>query len=158
MRSDKKNQLLLRRYIRESLTLEIGLGDVVTGIKKATIGDDDFFTSFIKRQLSKIDAVAGHWVDSKLNSVLPKSVKDKIDKYAEESFGEESSTILAGVISGWFEEAKKAGKNFSKDEQEEISEFATIEFANQLKGDFDISKVIKTTKQKLDQKYGKKSS
>jgi hypothetical protein len=153
---------LLRRYIKESLMSELGLGDIAKGIGgvlgigpsgKSSI--DKWFSGFMSRQLDAVGKQADDWIGQKLDQVLPDSVLSNIDKYARKSGEKSSSTVLAKVVSGWIDDVEEmTEKEFSEDQKKQIYQFAVNEYAASLKKDPDAKNALALVKRKLDTKYG----
>jgi hypothetical protein len=153
---------LLRRYIKESLVSELGLGDIAKGVGgvlgigpsgKSSI--DKWFSGFMSRQLDAVGKQADEWIGQKLDRILPDSVLSNIDKYAKNSGEKSSSTVLAKVIAGWIDDVEEmTEKEFSEDQKKQIYQFAANEYAAVLKRDPDAKKALALVKRKLDMKYG----
>lgn len=153
---------LLRRYIKESLVSELGLGDIAKGVGDVLgIGSsgkssiDKWFSGFMSRQLDAVGKQADEWIGKKLDQVLPDNVLLNINKYAQKSGEKSSSTVLAKVVAGWLDGVEEMmEKEFSEDQKKQIYQFAVDEYAAALKKDPDAKKALALVKRKLDMKYG----
>lgn len=164
MRSDKKNQLLLRRYIRESLTTEVGISDVVKGAASflgfgkgsGGSGPDKWFADFLGRQLDSAGEKIQDYLGDKLSDVLPDDVKSKLKNYHDNKSGDDDlSTSLAKVVSGWVSTVEElTKKKIPSQQKEELYTFATITFADALKTNANVKSGLVLVKKKLDEKYG----
>lgn len=153
---------LLRKYIRESLTLELGLNDVSsvllgnTQLSKGRGGIQKWFANFLSRQLDKAGEKIDIYLGQKLDSMMPDEVKQKLAKYEKTSgIRNTSSENLAKVVSAWMSETEDLlKKDFSSAEEKQIADFAAREYAEALKNNSDVPRALLLVKKKLDMKYG----
>ena len=128
MRSDKKNQLFLRRYIRESLTTESALDSLVKGA-------NNLFLNFLKRRWSSFDKYLGE----KLNELLPDELKKKIvDK--------QNNNIFDVV----HKHLNKSNKHFSENDKKRVYDQAVKTYVDSLKKGIDNDSSIEAVQRFLD--------
>ncbi len=168
MNNKSKDLNLLRKYIKESLIVEdgvlSGLGGIVKTAGKAMgfggdggpgwFNPDQWFSSFLDRQLDSIGKNVNNYLADKLVKFLPADAQAKIQKSAGE-LGEESvSTGLTKVVSSWISGVEDMGnKKISEANKSKIYDVAVNEYVAALKKDTDVKKALILVKNKLDDTF-----
>jgi len=156
----KKNNYLLRSYIRESLILNESLN--TSGLKTAAkslfnfggsaSGPQKWFSDFMSQKLDAAGESLSKYLAKKLTNILPDELqKDTESKYKTDQ--NNYSDDLAKMVNGWIDNFENKTTKIAGAKKKEIINFAIESYTQELKKNKNSNIALLQVIKNLDAKY-----